>query len=242
MNAEQCKFCPGCDQVKAHDGFSRNRSRPDGRAAYCKACSSLQAKRQREGLNEAAKLDRSEKHKAWRLKNPRREYQRAYRDKNRETCNLASRAWRLDNPERNKFLQDRYRRENRDFLKALKQAYRDKNPGAGHACYLKNRDRVLARCKEWKAANPEKVARYASTRRASIIQRTPAWLTSKDFELIEMEYLIAQYLSRETGVPHHVDHIFPLVGRYVSGLHLPANLRVLPGHENLRKGNKWVPE
>jgi hypothetical protein len=48
-------------------------------------------------------------------------------------------------------------------------------------------------------------------------------------------------LTRETGIQHHVDHVIPLKGRLVSGLHVVENLRVIPGKENLAKNSKFTP-
>lgn len=55
-------------------------------------------------------------------------------------------------------------------------------------------------------------------------------------------YRLAQRLSMETGVEHEVDHIVPLQGRLVSGLHVEANLQVILKTENRRKFNHFQPE
>ena len=84
-----------------------------------------------------------------------------------------------------------------------------------------------------------KAAKVARTifRRLAKIQRTPLWLTDIDHERIGNEYKLAAILTKVTGSPWHVDHIIPLQGKMVSGLHVPSNLRVLPATENIRKSN-----
>ena len=71
--------------------------------------------------------------------------------------------------------------------------------------------------------------------------RVPAWLCSAERLQIRELYEKAREMTEETGRPHHVDHIFPLLGEFVSGLHVFANLQILPAKANLRKNNKWVP-
>lgn len=58
---------------------------------------------------------------------------------------------------------------------------------------------------------------------------------------MEALYAEARELTAITGVPHHVDHIVPLNGEFVSGLHCPGNLRVVTAAENTRKKNTFLP-
>jgi len=85
------------------------------------------------------------------------------------------------------------------------------------------------------------VNKYAATakRRAAKIQRTPIWLTAIDKERIKNEYKLAALLSRIEGVKWAVDHIIPLQGNLVSGLHVPSNLKAMRFIENCSKSNKF---
>lgn len=74
---------------------------------------------------------------------------------------------------------------------------------------------------------------------ASKLKRTPPWLTIEHFEQIKDFYLICKMFQLYTGEKYHVDHIVPLRGEHVSGLHVPWNLTVLPASENCKKFNKY---
>jgi 5-methylcytosine-specific restriction endonuclease McrA len=55
-------------------------------------------------------------------------------------------------------------------------------------------------------------------------------------------YKKAAELTKMTGVCHEVDHIIPLQGKNISGLHCPLNLQILTKSENSRKGNRYDDE
>lgn len=75
-------------------------------------------------------------------------------------------------------------------------------------------------------------------RRAIKINATPEW---SDKKICESIYFQARIISKKTGVRHCVDHYYPLQGKHVSGLHVPANLKIIPSKENHKKSNK-MPE
>ena len=76
---------------------------------------------------------------------------------------------------------------------------------------------------------------------AAKLNRTPKWLTKGDWIEIRWAYKIAKQLTKETGISYTVDHIIPLQGKEISGLHCPQNLQVIPARENESKGNKFLP-
>lgn len=102
-----------------------------------------------------------------------------------------------------------------------------------------NRDRVRAWNKKSKKKHIDRVYATNAKRRADQINRTPSWLTENDLLLIREFYNMAVFKSTTTGITHHVDHIIPLKGETVSGLHVPNNLRVITGKENMKKNNRF---
>jgi hypothetical protein len=113
--------------------------------------------------------------------------------------------------------------------KTTEQAYAQSEAG-------KQSRKIAVKRYEQNAGKSQKVARTVF-RRLAKLQRTPAWLTDIDHERIGNEYKLAALLTKVTSSSWHVDHIIPLQGKMVSGLHVPSNLRVLPATENIRKSN-----
>lgn len=102
----------------------------------------------------------------------------------------------------------------------------------------KNSERFKEKAKLWALENKQKKCAKQQRRRARKLRATPSWLTAQDFRKIEATYLYSKVRTNITGVQHHVDHIVPLRGRSVCGLHVPWNLQVIPASDNLRKSNK----
>jgi hypothetical protein len=146
-----------------------------------------------------------------------RERHKAYYQADPKKILEANKAWRLANHER------------------AKENQRIRNAKA----YSANPERKRLLNKIWKANNLATVANDCAKRRAGNAQRIPIWLTDADHAEIKRIYKIANQKTKETGIKWHVDHIIPLRGKNVSGLHVPQNLRVVPALENLRKSNKW---
>jgi hypothetical protein len=115
-----------------------------------------------------------------------------------------------------------------------------------------NKEKSNAAIAAWREANAERYAQYfveyRENNRAKVNakwmkrytakkNRTPNWLTAEQFKQIETEYALAEWCSKVMGEPYHVDHIVPLQGETVSGLHVPWNLQVITAKENRSKSN-----
>lgn len=137
-----------------------------------------------------------------------------------------------------------YRLKNRDKLIAYKKAWVEANPNKvkmdSKKRYEEKKEQIKAYVAEYKKLNPAKANANKAKRKAAKLQRTPKWLTDVDFERIKAQYRLAETLTKLHNEPWHVDHIIPLQGKMVSGLHVPSNLQVIKGSENCSKQNSFV--
>ena len=97
---------------------------------------------------------------------------------------------------------------------------------------LDNIETYKQRDSDYYSKNKHKFLANNSKRRAACKQATPTWA---DLDLINDVYLEAAYFG------YHVDHIIPLRGKLVCGLHVWDNLQIIPAQENLKKGNSFCP-
>jgi len=122
-----------------------------------------------------------------------------------------------------------YYQENRDRERVRNAKY-----------YQKTRESKLAYGKKHYQQNKSKYAEYTRTRQAKILQRTPDWLSEDHKAELQDFYWLAKDLTAVSGETYHVDHIVPLQGDNVCGLHVPWNLQILPADINLSKGNRYA--
>ena len=120
--------------------------------------------------------------------------------------------------------------------------YRKSHPNRNRAYREANREKEREYTRQWQKANPDKANAKASKHRASKLKATPSWLTSEHTSLIETFYTEAKQLEQVLGIKHHVDHIVPLQGKNVCGLHVPWNLQVLTEADNTAKKNHYPNE
>jgi len=237
------KTCTKCGEEKLLSEYHKAKKGKYGRAATCKACvKSEGATRWRN-----SSVERKEKIRVrlqeWRKNNPEKhkaQFQRIWADpeKRQKRLDLAAEYRKID-PEKK--------------LEARRKEYRE-NPiphlARGAAYRLANSEKVAAVFAKWsknnpdyfrrhRKANPDQGRRHLATRRAKLLQRTPPWV---ELDKIKQVYEKASELQTKWGVKLHVDHVVPLQGKKVSGLHCWENLQILLATENQIKHAKFLDE
>lgn len=157
----------------------------------------------------------------------KKESEKRWYQKNTDLKREKSRVWREQNPEQHRENCRQCHEKNRELYRERKRKRRQQNP-----------EIILERNRQWRRNNPDKARAQAATRKARKKQATPPWA---DRDEINAVYALAVKLEQETGIPHHVDHIYPLSSPYLCGLHVAENLQVLTGSENCSKGNRTWP-
>lgn len=151
---------------------------------------------------------------------------KTYRTANPQKQNARQKAWREANPDKAKDIAQRHFEKNRDVMYQRTAKWREDN-----------REYCNKLSCEWAKKNPSKASANASKRRAKLLNATPVWA---DFGAIQIEYDLADWCSKATGIKYHVDHVVPLQGKTVCGLHVPNNLQVIPAKDNQVKHNKFT--
>ncbi len=160
-----------------------------------------------------------------------------WKKQNKEHVKKIKQLWHKDNIEKVNNLRKAWKDSNRNKELANMRNYylnnKEKEKQYQRVYYVTNKDKIQLYNKN----NSDKLSAKCAKRRASKLSATPNWLTEEHFEQIKIFYKKAKNLGKWSNVSYHVDHIIPLQGKIVSGLHVPWNLRVITEEENLRKSN-----
>lgn len=166
-----------------------------------------------------------------------------YRADNAEKIRASKRQYSADNKEaislKNKQINANLTTEQRARKNAMsrlhylknKERIRELHRQYYKGCAAQVADRARQRHQENPGLRREKLARQ----RAAQKQATPKWLTRAQIKEMRATYQLA-------NADEHVDHMVPIAGEFVCGLHVPWNLAILPAQENRRKQNKWPYE
>jgi hypothetical protein len=174
------------------------------------------------------------------------EYNKAYREANKERIAAKKAEWKANNTEHVKRKDAEYAANNPDKRAAARKRWIERNPERNieskKEWLRRNPDKRKAVNKAYAEANKECVRLHDANRKARKRSSTLPWLTEDHLWWMREIYALAIARTEATGVRYEVDHIIPLAGKTVCGLHVPWNLQVIPHAENRAKSNKLPPE
>lgn len=175
------------------------------------------------------------------------EQQKSYRDRNKESISVKRKAYKAKRKdiikEYNAKSWPEYYAKNREKILAKVKRQRDldrDNVNAKDRIYYHlNKDKLLSRSKVWRESNRGYIYSLNRVRKNKMNKlQTPSWA---DKESINIIYEQARRISQIEGIQYHVDHIIPIKGKLVSGLHVINNLQIIPAKINMSKHNKFTP-
>ena len=221
----ELKTCPCCKEAKGVSLFPKDAKRKDGLHPYCKSCVNAKSKAYYEDNLEKARAKR-----------------KAYDAEHKIDKQARTREWRKNNPERHAATRKKQREARKDELNAKKRRSYAENPeywrAIGRRCHANNAEKNRARSRKHAKDNPEQYAVRAAKYRARKLKATPIWGSELTTLVIAEAFNVAKRREVITGFKWHVDHVVPLKGKLVSGLHVWNNIQVIPAIENQRKYNR----
>lgn len=229
MESHECvtsdsKSCSKCGEVKPLEQFPMSKGK---RVAQCKACNN-EYHRKRYRKNAEKVIART----------------KAYKEKNSEAYKVMLKEWRTKNAEKIAAQKKEYRQRpevierEKSRLKAAYEARKDEIQAARKLRMeedAKVREAFDAYQKRYYQENKHVFMARSAKRRCNKRQATPKWA---NLVSIKAMYYVANYMTETTGIPHEVDHVIPLSGDNVCGLHVENNLQVISRTENRRKATK----
>lgn len=233
-------FCSVCNQHKSREHFAKSTKSNGKRCIPCN-------KEYMRAYYEKKKPELLKKFKEYKSIPEVRErylkYWREYWHKNNPPKpklseeELKKRA--KESKERARELQRKWKKENSNKVREWKRRYRatDHGKAVERARNERSRKQTAANARARRKENPEKYralsAHFSAIRRSVEKRAMPSWA---DVDQIRWIYLNAQACKLT------VDHIVPLKGKTVCGLHVHNNLRIISKSENCKKRHLHWPD
>jgi hypothetical protein len=148
---------------------------------------------------------------------------------NRESQYTSWRKWYESNKDVHSLRVKSWQSANKERVKNIADKWVKSNP-----------EKVAAKTKRYRLKNPDKTTANAVASVAKRAKRVPKWLTVEDKWILTEAYGLAKLRTRIFGFVWEVDHIIPLRGKTVSGLHVPTNVQVIPKALNRSKRNMYT--
>jgi hypothetical protein len=230
MESQECvtphsKVCKDCGENKTTESFYK---RTNGNLfSSCKECCKARDK-QNYLKNRDAKLAKCAAYVKTNIDKVK-QYRQSYYSKNKDKMLAQAKEYR-SNPvvaENERIRQKQYYAERSAAIQAKRKARLESNPDL--------KQKLIEYGKQHYENNKHLYVARLNQRRAVKVSATPTWA---DLDAIKHIYKQSRQISIETGILHHVDHIVPLQGETVSGLHVEYNLQIIPAKQNLSKANK----
>lgn len=227
------KPCSRCKDIKPYEEFYKQKNSSTGRSSRCKPCAKDVSRKHyadnKTEISEKGKKRRKERGHLWKqqTKEEKQAYNKKYYAENREREIARNKKYREDNYEKVIEKKREFNRKNRERLTKESKEYRDNN-----------REHYLKVTRAYRERNKGRINAHTANRRALRKKASPKWLTKDHKKWMTWLYKQAKRLTKMTGIPHEVDHIYPLRNKKCCGLHVPWNLQIIPKSDNRKKSNK----
>jgi len=116
--------------------------------------------------------------------------------------------------------------------------YKEQDLARAKLAYQANAEDRKAKQRLWSKTNRGIANALSKRYKLKKAKATPLWLTPEQIYNMQCTYKVAAQLSETSSQKWHVDHIVPIRGKDVCGLHVPWNLQLLPAKTNMQKGNR----
>lgn len=237
------KHCNQCGLDKPRSDFAFRKQSWDGLRPECRLCRNSRQQRDYHKDLTTSRQKGADKRRKLYAANPERgrEIARQWRERNPPPKSTRVLLTSEERSERQRASRIRSYEKHRAKVLAAAAIYRanhkeeERANRASH--YQKNKDHVARTTKAYREANKSIYNEASARRRTAEVLATPSWADRKKMQVI---YAQAEQLTLETGIPHEVDHIYPIQSKFMCGLHVETNLQILQRGPNRSKSNhRW---